>query len=121
MISGQLSPGNYSGLNPAEKESLGCLSGGASSLSHKPIAGIGMKKEAFQPNMTLASINPLILNFKAMEYAARGPVILRTMEIESEMRQVGTDSIHIFLELKFLQLLISRGFVNLSKKLSRPI
>ena len=39
--------------------------------------------------LTLATSNPHIRTFKAMEYAARGPVILRAMEIENELRQVG--------------------------------
>jgi len=38
-----------------------------------------------EPSLTLSTINPLILTFKAMEYAARGPVILKTLEIEREL------------------------------------
>lgn len=38
--------------------------------------------------LTLGNCNPYIKTFKAMEYAARGPVILRAMQIDQELRQV---------------------------------
>lgn len=44
--------------------------------------------EPRRKNLTLDSINPSILSFKAMEYAARGPVILRAIQLEKEMAQV---------------------------------
>lgn len=36
--------------------------------------------------LTTSTCNPYIKTFKAMEYAARGPVILRAMQIEAELR-----------------------------------
>jgi hypothetical protein len=38
--------------------------------------------------LTLLTTNPFILTFKAMEYAARGPVILRALQIEKELTEV---------------------------------
>jgi hypothetical protein len=46
------------------------------------------EESLLQKTMTLDTINPSILSFKAMEYAARGPVILRTLQIEQELLQV---------------------------------
>lgn len=54
-----------------------------------PTEGVnGAKIAKLTPSKTLTSstCNPYIKTFKAMEYAARGPVILRAMEIETELR-----------------------------------
>jgi hypothetical protein len=38
--------------------------------------------------LTISNCNPYIKTFKAMEYAARGPVIMRAMQIDQELREV---------------------------------
>lgn len=38
-----------------------------------------------QPTLTLANLNP---NVKVMEYAVRGPLVIRAGEIEKELEQV---------------------------------
>jgi len=44
--------------------------------------------------LTLQTTNPCILTFKAMEYAARGPVIQRALQIESELKSVSSILLH---------------------------
>lgn len=47
--------------------------------------------------LTLDSINP---NVKTMEYAVRGPIVIRAVEIEKELEQVGINQILFYLFLR---------------------
>ena len=51
---------------------------------------VAQESMTVKKTMSVDTINPSILSFKAMEYAARGPVILRTLEIERELLNVIT-------------------------------
>lgn len=44
--------------------------------------------------LTLENLNP---NVKVMEYAVRGPLVIRAGEIEKELEQVNTPQLHIVL------------------------
>jgi len=88
---------NSNGNGSVEAASLDSRNGQKSLKSFKetPRAESGLRAQT----MSVNTINPYILSFKAMEYAARGPVILRTLEIEQELLKVIT----LFLSFKYLK------------------
>lgn len=55
-----------------------------------------------QPTLTLANLNP---NVKVMEYAVRGPLVIRAGEIEKELEKVKIKVINYSLRVLLLQIM----------------
>lgn len=78
-------------------------------IQQKPVAGnLGSRCNNGNGNcaeagsvLNLSTINPHILGFQKMEYAARGPIITRAMTLEQELK--GQVSYKYKLILRFFQ------------------
>jgi len=56
--------------------------------NNNSVSSIEQYETVKTPSLTMQTTNPAIQSFKALEYAGRGPVGQRTMQIDMELRQV---------------------------------
>lgn len=89
MVANQGSCGVAEGSSHSESN----LNGNSTEVSEKHGVS-GIKKEPVKV-LTLSTTNPHILAFRAMEYAARGPVITRAISLEQEIALLKQVNKHI--------------------------